>query len=373
MKTFAAILLCLTFTIAATANAGEPSLATAVTKGDLTTVKHMLADGGNPNAFIFVQDPENPRRKNPMSLLALAAQAGNVDICALLIGQGAAVNLHLDNTTALHAAVRAGRLDAARVLLNAGASPSVANADGNGALLVAAQNADIAMVRILLEAGADPDNARILLKGPGQREEVTITPLIAALEARRLDIAELLLDSGADINFPVLNPGSSWLYNALGFAIYRGNLEQATFLIDRGAIIDLPAMQSYSVVKTHDTQIPLAQALASGDPNLVKLLIERGANLYVKTPSGMTIPHILAPLSGPEANLVKALRWLAEQGVPIDSKNVQGVTPLARASMANRLEVAKTLIDLGADPEFALPHATRYPEMTRLLLNARKR
>ena len=205
------------------------------------------------------------------------------------------------------------------------------------------------------------------------RKEVTITPLIASLEARRLDISQALLDAGADINFPVFNPGSGWLYNALGFAIYRGNQEQAVFLMDRGASIDIPAMHSQSIEKEHDIQIPLAQAFASGDSNMVKLLVERGANIFAKTPSGMTIPHILAFLSVPEANIFAALRWLVDQGVPIDSKDYKGMTPLARAVMANRLGVARVLLALGATPEAALPYATQHPEMTRLLLDARKR
>lgn len=373
MKALARLLYALVLTVAFSVEAVEPSLADAVAKGDHVNIKRLLAAGGNPNAFIFAPDPDTPRRKKAVSLLELAAQAGDVELCTLLLTLGGAVNLHLDGSSPLHAAARAGRTDTARLLLSAGANPDIANADGNGALLVAVQNGDLAMVRLLLEAGADRNNAHILLKGAGMRKEVTITPLIASLEARRPDISQALLDAGADINFLVLNPGSRWFYNALGFAIYRGNTEQAVFLIERGASLDPSAMNAQTMGKEFDMQIPLAQAFANGDASMVKLLVERGANIFAKTRSGMTIPHILAAQPDPELNMGTALRWLVEQGVPIDLKNNNGMTPLALAAMANHLGTARELLALGASPEAALPYATQHPDMTRLLLDARKR
>jgi ankyrin repeat protein len=58
--------------------------------------------------------------------------------------------------TPIHAAVSAGRLEAARVLLDAGADVNAAEHGGYTALHLAAGNGDEALIRLLLERGADP-------------------------------------------------------------------------------------------------------------------------------------------------------------------------------------------------------------------------
>ena len=58
--------------------------------------------------------------------------------------------------TPLLRAVSTGNHAMALYLLEKGANPDLANADGTTPLLVAAENGDLAMVRLLLDHGADP-------------------------------------------------------------------------------------------------------------------------------------------------------------------------------------------------------------------------
>ena len=113
----------------------------------------------------------------------------------------------------------------------------------NGGLLTLAVNhQQLEMLRLLLDLGADPDERTTL----DQVEETTLswgTPLWYAALVGRRDIAELLLDRGADPNANVY--ASGWpLRNA-----YRhkdGVVKQ--LLLDRGA-----KPQPYMVAEAHDT------------------------------------------------------------------------------------------------------------------------
>ena len=59
-------------------------------------------------------------------------------------------------TTALHAAAVNGRLKTAEFLLESGANPDTADAEGNTPLMHAAINEDVPMARLLLRHGANP-------------------------------------------------------------------------------------------------------------------------------------------------------------------------------------------------------------------------
>jgi len=131
----------------APANAGP--LHDAARSGDLTQLKQLLASG----AEIEERDgtEETP--------LISAAIAGQAEVVAELIMRGANVMARNDRgMTALHAAAYGGNLEAAKLLVGAGAG--VNDAD----------------------------------------DKFKVTPLIVASEENRADVAEFLLQSGADIH-----------------------------------------------------------------------------------------------------------------------------------------------------------------------------
>lgn len=82
------------------------------------------------------------------------------------------------------------------------------------------------VVRILIEAGADPNGRR----RPGEE-----TPLHWAASSDDVDVAEALLDGGADIEAPDGTIGTP-LGNAVGYACWH----VARLLVARGARVDLP-------------------------------------------------------------------------------------------------------------------------------------
>ena len=88
------------------------------------------------------------------SPLVRAAAAGDGAAVRRLLKQGVDVNAAgADGTTALHWMVRADDLEAADLLLRAGARPSTPNALGLTPVYIAAENGNAALLRRLLDAG----------------------------------------------------------------------------------------------------------------------------------------------------------------------------------------------------------------------------
>ena len=139
---------------------------TAARTGDTDTVRVLLARGADPNV-----------REELRGQTALMWAAANDNAAAIhvLAEQGAHLHVRTDNPsrspgrtfsstpatgfTPLLFAVRGGHLDAARVLLDAGADVNDAVSDGQSGLVVAAANANWEMAAYLLDRGADPTHA----------------------------------------------------------------------------------------------------------------------------------------------------------------------------------------------------------------------
>lgn len=95
-----------------------------------------------------------------------------------------------DGFTALHLAAFFGKVDAAKVLLEAGARVDVygTNAFANQPLHAAAAGRHVEVCRVLLGAGADPNAT----------QHGGYTPLHEAAQAGAVELVELFLSAGAD-------------------------------------------------------------------------------------------------------------------------------------------------------------------------------
>jgi uncharacterized protein len=124
---------------------------------------------------------------------------------------------------------------------------------------------DIDSVKLFLEAGFDPNLADS--KG---------TPILSlAVRAQYLDMAQLLLESGADVNKISVDRG----YSPLMDAVQKGDPAMVSLLLDRGAKTNL---------KSKDGQTALVVAAGRGDDILAKILIDHGADPTIGDNLGMS-------------------------------------------------------------------------------------
>jgi ankyrin repeat protein len=132
-------------------------------------------------------------------------------------------------------------------------------------------------VRILIAAGADPDGRR-----PGDE-----TALHWAASSDDVDVAEALIDGGADLETPDGSIGTP-LDNAVGYGCWH----VARLLVARGATVDklwqaaalgmmtrLDELLDERSVSTEDLSNAFWQACSGGQRRAAELLLARGAEL----------------------------------------------------------------------------------------------
>lgn len=87
------------------------------------------------------------------------------------------------------------------------------------------------------------------------------------------------------------------------------------------------------------------EAIVTGDIEAVRRLIEAGADLNVREPSGGSSPLITAATFGQ----TEAARALIEAGADLDQQNNDGSTALITAAFFGRTEIVEALLAAGAD------------------------
>ncbi len=340
-------------------------------QGDGMTALHWAADRGDAelaDMLIYAgADVAAVTRVGQYTPLHLAARRGAPEILRSLIEARSDVMALTDNSgaTALHLAAAAGNPEAVTVLLDAGADPDARETEwGQTPLTFAAAGNRAEAITALLEGGADPDLTSIVVdlleqekldRLARQRETEVLeafvgegdearTPtsleLQAAVRAGREVYAEGLPEEEeeeeedpSDFSRLFLPPVEKiGGLTPLLHAVREGYVESTVALLDGGADIDR--------VSTADGTSPLVMAGINGQFDLVLLLLERGAD-----------PNIAAELNGvsPLWAVINA-RWQPRTRFP---------QPQERSlQRANYLEVARALLDAGADPDHRI---TRHP------------
>jgi uncharacterized protein len=184
--------------------------------------------------------------KNGTTPILLAVYADHPEIAESLLATGIEPNIF--------EAAATGRIERVRELLKQ--DPTLAKAyspDGWTALHLNWGHLDI--VELLLDSGADINAV--------SRNKFVATPLQGAAVGQRLELARLLIARGAKLS-PRGEGGDSPLHECAG----NGAIEIARLLLDHGADIN---------AKDDEGKTPLAIALEYKQAEMARLLRERGA------------------------------------------------------------------------------------------------
>ncbi|XP_019727470.1 ankyrin repeat domain-containing protein 50 [Hippocampus comes] len=310
--------------------------------------------------------------------LRAAAWGGHEETVLILLDYGAQVNkADRKGRTPLIAAAYMGHREVVEVLLDHKARVDLADRDGRTALSVAALCVPAAAGRrgsgkvasLLLERGANP----------GHRDTDGMTPLLlAAYEGHddgHDDVAELLLDAGADVDEtagPAGDAPASAAVTPLLAAAAMGHMKVVSQLLFWGAAVDaidgegrtalsLAAAQgSVEVVRAlldrgldenHKDDLgwtPLHAAACEGHRAVCAALTERGSAARV---GEMDIEGRTALILAAQEGHIGAARLLLDRRSPIDHRAYDGHSALSAALLEGHGEVAELLMRRGADTD----------------------
>jgi uncharacterized protein len=157
---------------------GSTPVLLAAKQGQLDVVRTLLRAGASVDG-----------RGAAMTPLAAAALGGHTEVVKLLLSHGAQTDTSTETgESALVLAVRMNRLATAAALLNAGASLTVKNRQGDGLCMVAIAENFPDMLALLLKHGVNPNTL----------DRDGLAPLYWAEYLKRDALAQLLLAGGAD-------------------------------------------------------------------------------------------------------------------------------------------------------------------------------
>ena len=213
---------------------------------------------------------------------------------------------------------------------------------------------DVAQVKALLKTNPQ------LVSVPDETDRFRSLPLNLVGITGNVEIAQLLLDAGAD-----LESGDSDESTALDNAALNRRPDMVAFLLSKGANVNR---------RDKNGACALSFAAAAGDTAIVEHLMRAGADLNFRDVNGYTLAHFAVG-----RDLQGLLDILIARGTNLEGASSEGITPLHSAAGRGRVEMVKTLLDRGVNHSPVDGHGetpmfgaamNNHAEVVRLLLAA---
>lgn len=366
---------------------GATPLLLAGLNGSAEMIALLLEHGADANARLTMTGD---------TVLMLAARTGLPAAVKVLLDHGAQVNARENwgQATALMWAVAEGHNEVVSMLIRAGA-------DSNARTAFMPRNTGRGLQFEGLPPVIRPAEEMI----PAMHASGELTPLLFAARQGQIESARLLLDAGADIN-----ARSADGKDGLGLAIYNGNFAFASYLIERGINVNQADARGFTPLfwavdrrnmetapnfpwTMTDDPLPLIKQLLdagadpnhiindtpkalmregaprivfatslmraafSGDPELVQLLLDYGADPFIRSSDDETALGAAAGTGfiygfhkeRPLSERREVIKILVEQGLDVNWHDDYGITPLMAAANLGDVAIIQYLVEQGAD------------------------
>jgi ankyrin repeat protein len=112
--------------------------------------------------------------------------------------------------------------------------------------------------------------------------------------------------------------------------------------VRHGALLLVPSDEDTSA---------LFEAVAAGDIAGARALLSKGVDVNARDPRSPLYDGATALATAAERGLVDMLRLLLELGAEVNARSVSGWTALMRACNSGQTDAARCLLDAGADPD----------------------
>jgi uncharacterized protein len=336
---------------------GTPPLLWLTQFDEVDAVKALLKAGADINATT----------STGATALSLAVANGNVTMIKLLLDTGANANtLEASGESMLMSAAALGVTDAVSVLLKAGAEVNFRDKHyAQSALMVASREGRVEIVKLLLAAGAEVNAQTTALPAPnfvapnsvpgfgfgvgilrggvpadrGRREPQPggLSPLHYAARQNHVEVAQLLLNAGANLNAREAN--DIW---PLLMAISNNNMAMAEFLLQQKDVLinsqdwygRSPIWEAVNVRNLYIHNATFVNGIDRAPVlDLIKQLLAAGADPNVRTKETPPVRQHLLSITG-------SLEWV----------DFTGQTPFLTAALAGDVTVMQLLLEHKADP-----------------------
>lgn len=286
---------------------GDTPLHVSCRVGFCQTAKLLISHGA---------DQEQVNLSNETPLHFACGNHCATDIVALLLSANVTKDkIDKAGKTPLCSAIEHDNITAAELLLSAGANMYVEDEHGYNVLMKACLLGSVHCVNVLVKAGVNVN------KGSGQ-----LTPLTLACDSKNLEILDILIRNGADINYSNANG-----FNALHMACMDSEaLEIVEYLLQAGIEKDKQSIK--------ESWTPLLVACSHNFSAAVHALITAGANKTATDVDGMNGLHIACALGYKDI-----VEILVNAGFDKGKPDKDGKTPLQTATEKGFTEIVSML------------------------------
>ncbi|PSN47946.1 hypothetical protein C0J52_10325 [Blattella germanica] len=287
----------------------------------------LLEKGANMKDLVLVKGKINDK-DFLLKLLSLAVRKGFYNLIAYLLNKGVNVEEKINvrkysQVTMLHIAADLGQLKMVKLLLQNKANPNVRSGEVplKTPLICASENGLVQVAELLIKNGADIE----------LYNQFSQNALLIAAHKGHSDMISMLLNYQANL-LSHDNRGNS----ALHLAADAGNADCVELLLDAGLTTD---------IVNHDSETPLMSAAKRGHCTVIEIFLRHGANFKACDKTGNTVLHHAVRSCNVEC---LSLLLSMEHDININACNTKNETPLILTSQIGNYDVMNFLIQQNA-------------------------